>query len=178
MQKNPICAPRYCGSAATDCRVSGVARNNRSYIWRLFWSASAASSAGRVNTTWKYSQSSSSACLFSNHLALAKDWHLGQWRSAHELYALRSWPHGSHRSRWPPSAAVRQRSMACSTRFCPTDRDLACAWRNASPWARTMSATSNVGRTKRTAAYFGESLTGYGNRSKGLVTAQTVLVVR
>src|SRR6516225_1079011 len=93
MQKKPICAPRYCGSAATDCRVSAVARNNRLYIWRLFWRASAANSAGRVNTTWKYSQSSSSACLFSNHLALAKDWHLGQWRSAHELYALRSWLH-------------------------------------------------------------------------------------
>src|SRR5215471_19114124 len=63
MQKKPIWAPRYWGSAATDCRVSAVARNNRSYIWRLFWIASAASSAGRVNTTWKYSQSNSSAAF-------------------------------------------------------------------------------------------------------------------
>src|SRR5260370_14397465 len=29
--------------------------------------------------------SKSSACRFSNHLALAKDWHLGQWRSAHVM---------------------------------------------------------------------------------------------
>ena len=155
MQKNPICAPRCSGSAAIDCKVSAVARNNKSYIWRLFWRASAASSAGRVNTTWKYSHSKSSACRFSNHLALAKDWHLGQWRSAHELYALRSWPHWSHRSRWPPSSAVRQRSMARSTRFCPADRDPACARRNSSPWARTMSATSSVGRTKKRAPTVG-----------------------
>ena len=43
MQKKPICAPRCCGSAAIDCKVSAVARNNRSYIWRLFWRASVAS---------------------------------------------------------------------------------------------------------------------------------------
>ncbi len=47
------------------------------------------------NTTWKYSQSNSSACLFSSHLALAKDFvHLAASPYlAHELYALRSWPH-------------------------------------------------------------------------------------
>jgi hypothetical protein len=32
----PICAPKCWGSAAIDCKVSAVARNNKSYIWRLF----------------------------------------------------------------------------------------------------------------------------------------------
>src|SRR6202521_4628825 len=39
--------------------------------------------------------------------------------------------------------------MARSTRFCGVDRVGACTWRNSSPWARTMSATSRAGRTKR-----------------------------
>ena len=61
MQKKPIWAPRCFGSAAIDCKVSAVARNNRAYIWRLFCRASAASGSGRVNTTWKYSHGRSSA---------------------------------------------------------------------------------------------------------------------
>ena len=39
-------------------------------------------------------------------------WHLGQWRLRQELYEILRWPHASHWSRWPPSFAVRQASMA------------------------------------------------------------------
>src|SRR5260370_17882450 len=85
MEKRGLWAGRGSGCAALGCKVSAVARNNRSYIWGVFWRASGASSAGSVNTTWKYSHSKSSACRFSNHLALAKDWHFGQWRSAHVM---------------------------------------------------------------------------------------------
>src|SRR6476619_90657 len=52
----------------------------------------------------------------------------------------------SQRATWPPSAAVRQRSMAAITfnwsrLTCP-----ALARRHAAPWSRKISATSNAGR--------------------------------
>ena len=52
----------------------------------------------------------------------------------------------SQRATWPPSAAVRQRSMALITfswsrLTCP-----ALAERHAGPWSRKMSATSSAGR--------------------------------
>ena len=46
------------------------------------------------------------------------DWHFGQWRSRQLLNAMRWWPQASHCSTCPPSAAVRQRSMALITRSC------------------------------------------------------------
>jgi len=54
--------------------------------------------------------------------------------------------HFSQRSTWPPSAAVRQRSIAvitfnCSRLTCP-----ALAERHAAPWSRKISATSSFGR--------------------------------
>lgn len=54
----------------------------------------------------------------------------------------------SQRATWPPSAAVRQRSMAditfnCARLMCP-----ALAARHASPWSRKMSATSSDDRGK------------------------------
>jgi hypothetical protein len=57
------------------------------------------------------------------------------------------WEHFSQRSTWPPSAAVRQRSMAditfnCSRLTCP-----ALAARHAAPWSRKISATSSAGRS-------------------------------
>src|SRR2546421_7967956 len=52
----------------------------------------------------------------------------------------------SQRATWPPSATVRQRSMAditfsWSRLTCP-----ALALRHAAPWSRKISATSNAGR--------------------------------
>src|SRR5437588_12077064 len=54
--------------------------------------------------------------------------------------------HFSQRSTWPPSAAVRQRSIADMTfnwsrLTCP-----ALAERHAAPWSRKISATSSFGR--------------------------------
>src|SRR5579859_144022 len=59
---------------------------------------------------------------------------------------MRRWPHSSHPSMWPPSAAVRQVSMADMTLswarlICP-----AWAARQAGPAARKTSATSSDGR--------------------------------
>src|SRR3989449_290573 len=56
---------------------------------------------------------------------------------------MRSAPHVSHVSRWPPRAAVRHVSIACIARRCA--RDSACVWRYAAPWVRKMWATSTAG---------------------------------
>src|SRR5438552_7981930 len=59
---------------------------------------------------------------------------------------MRVWAQSSQRSTWPPSAAVRQVSIADITRSwarltCPT-----LSLRQASPWRRKISATSSFGR--------------------------------
>src|ERR1051326_5595812 len=59
---------------------------------------------------------------------------------------MRMRPQSSHRSTWPPSAAVRQTSMAAMTRRWSGESRPPCAARNASPWRRKMSATSSAGR--------------------------------
>jgi hypothetical protein len=56
------------------------------------------------------------------------------------------WAQFSQRSTWPPSAAVRQRSIAditfnWSRLMCP-----ALAERHAAPWSQKISATSSFGR--------------------------------
>ena len=59
------------------------------------------------------------------------------------------WPHGrtrEHRSRWPPSVAVRQTSMAYSTRRCSHVNQDRCFAMKLLPCARMMSATSKGGR--------------------------------
>ena len=52
----------------------------------------------------------------------------------------------SQRSTWPPSAAVRQISIAVMTRRWARLRCPALAARQAAPWRRKMSATSSCGR--------------------------------
>src|ERR1700726_3085110 len=54
--------------------------------------------------------------------------------------------HFSQRSTWPPSAAVRQRSMADITLICSRLTWPALAERPAAPWSRKISATSSFGR--------------------------------
>ena len=54
--------------------------------------------------------------------------------------------HFSQRSTWPPSAAVRQRSMADITFNWSRLTWPALAQRHAAPWSRKMSATSSAGR--------------------------------
>ena len=55
------------------------------------------------------------------------------------------WPQREHRSRWPPSAAVRQRPMAGSTFRCSPVSEGRCFSMKLFPTARTMSATSTGG---------------------------------
>src|SRR5512145_2153832 len=57
------------------------------------------------------------------------------------------WSHFSQRATWPPSAAVRQRSIADITFSWPRLRWPAWARRQAGPWARKMSATSGETRS-------------------------------
>src|SRR5215475_14493067 len=52
----------------------------------------------------------------------------------------------SQRATWPPSAAVRQRSIADITLSWSRLTWPALAWRHAAPCSRKMSATSSVGR--------------------------------
>src|ERR1700732_1799472 len=56
------------------------------------------------------------------------------------------WAQPSQRATWPPSAAVRQRSIADITFIWSrlTRPTLAC--RHAAPWSRKISATSRAGR--------------------------------
>ena len=55
----------------------------------------------------------------------------------------------SQRATWPPSAAVRQLSMADMTFSWPRLTWPALALRHAGPWARKISATSSDGRAPR-----------------------------
>src|SRR5712671_8169642 len=65
-----------------------------------------------------------------------------------ELYEIWVYAHFSQRATWPPSAAVRQRSIADITFNWPRLTWPALARRHAGPWSRKMSATSSDGRGK------------------------------
>src|SRR5713226_2768023 len=62
------------------------------------------------------------------------------------------WSHFSQRATWPPSAAVRQRSIADITLSWPRLTWPALALRHAGPSARKISATSSAGRATRAAS--------------------------
>src|SRR6201982_334869 len=115
------------------------------------------SSLGRVATAWKYARGDSSASRSASHSLAAAPWHLGPCRLRQELYAITVWPQASfsQRATWPPSAAVRQRSIALITfnwsrLTCP-----ALAERHAAPWSLKISATSSAGRDTAAGRYAG-----------------------
>ena len=56
------------------------------------------------------------------------------------------WAQSSQRATWPPSAAVRQRSIALITFSWSRLMWPTLALRHAAPWSRKISATSNPGR--------------------------------
>src|SRR5882757_2061000 len=116
-----------------------------------------AMAAGRVNTTWKYGTGSRSASRAASQSFAAAPWHFGQCRLRQELYEIWVCAHFSQRATWPPSAAVRQLSIADITLSWPRLTWPALARRHAGPWPRKMSATSSDGRdTRRTSGgWFG-----------------------
>ena len=59
---------------------------------------------------------------------------------------MRVWAQSSQRSTWPPSAAVRQTSIAVMTRRWARLRCAVLTARQAAPWLRKISATSSFGR--------------------------------
>src|SRR5947199_9086574 len=63
--------------------------------------------------------------------------------------------HFSQRATWPPSAAVRQRSMADITFNWSRLTWPALAARHAAPWSRKISATSSAGRDTVAGGYAG-----------------------
>ena len=63
--------------------------------------------------------------------------------------------HFSQRATWPPSAAVRQRSMADITFIWSRLTCPALALRHAAPWSRKISATSNARRCTTADRYAG-----------------------
>src|SRR6202045_3624621 len=85
---------------------------------------------------WKYGAGSNSASRSSSHSLAAAPWHFGQCRLRQLLYAMTVWVQPSQRATCPPSATVRQRSIALMTFIC----------RHAAPWSRKISATSKAGR--------------------------------
>ena len=68
---------------------------------------------------------------------------------------MRVWAQSSHRSTWPPRAAVRQLSIADMTLSWPRLTWPALALRHAGPRLRKISATSRTGRDIRAALYVG-----------------------
>jgi hypothetical protein len=63
--------------------------------------------------------------------------------------------HFLQRATWPPSAAVRQRSMADITFSWSRLTWPALAERHAAPWSRKISATSSAGRDMAAGGYAG-----------------------
>src|SRR5262249_58102457 len=117
----------------------------------------------------------------------------GQCRLRQELEAICVWPHlsFSQRATWPPSATVRQFSIAAITLSWPRLTWPALAWRHAGPWRRKISATSSLGRANSAARQAGasalvsclislliSSVLGRSGvrRSDGLMTSRIVLV--
>src|SRR6266566_8106601 len=98
---------------------------------------------GSVNTTWKYGTGNSSASRAASHSFAAAPWHFGQCRLRQLLYEIWLWAHSSQRTTCPPSAAVRQFSIADITFNWPRLIWPALALRHAAPWPRKMSATSS-----------------------------------
>ena len=86
------------------------------------------------------------------------------------------WAQSSQRATWPPSAAVRQRSMADITFNWSRLTWPALALRHAAPWSRKISATSSTGRDMTAGRYAGGGsfrlflgfLRGCDSRSSGL----------
>jgi hypothetical protein len=82
----------------------------------------------------------------------------------------------SQRATWPPSAAVRQRSIALITFIWSRLTWPALALRHAAPWSRKISATSSNGRDIAAGGYAGSGsfrlvlgfLRGSASRSSGL----------
>ncbi len=84
---------------------------------------------------------------------------------------MRMWVQSWQAATWPPSAAVRQRSMADMTLSWPRLTWPALARRQAAPWARKISATSSLSRDTRSRfyeAFFFSVLAG--SNSSGLLT--------
>src|SRR6266851_2826167 len=111
-----------------------------------------AMAAGRVNTTWKYGTGSRSASRAASQSFAAAPWHFGQCRLRQELYEIWVCAQSSQRATWPPSAAVRQFSIADITLSWPRLTWPALARRHAGPWPRKISATSSDGRNTRRAS--------------------------
>jgi hypothetical protein len=84
----------------------------------------------------------------------------------------------SQRSTCPPSAAVRQLSIAAMTFSWPRLMWPALALRHAGPWSRKISATSSAGRMCAGRYGGGVSLLARSGvrRSSGLMTSRIVLV--
>jgi hypothetical protein len=86
------------------------------------------------------------------------------------------WAQSSQRATWPPSAAVRQRSIADITFNWSRLTWPALARRQTDPWSRKMSATSSTGRDMAAGRYadggsfllFLGFLRGCDSRSSGL----------
>src|SRR5712671_8228975 len=151
--------------------------------------------AGSVNTTWKYGTGSRSASRAASHSFATAPWHFGQCRLRQELYEIWLSAQFSQRATCPPSAAVRQFSIADITLSWPRLTWPALAWRHAWPWRRKISATSSFGRANCAARQAGgsalvsflvsclvaslvSSLLGRNGvrRSSGLMTSRIVLV--
>ena len=113
--------------------------------------------AGSVYTTWKYGTGSSSASRSASHSRGGSALTLGAMPVAAAVVGddgVGARPF-SQRATWPPSAAVRQRSIAVITFIWSRLTWPALARRHAAPWSRKISATSSAGRDMAAGRYAG-----------------------
>src|SRR6202011_5024394 len=101
---------------------------------------------------WKYGAGSNSASRSSSHSLAAAPWHFGQCRLRQLLYAMTVCAQPSQRATCPPSATVRQRSIALMTFIWSRLTWPALARRHAAPCSRKISATSRLSRLRRLAS--------------------------
>src|ERR1019366_7448576 len=95
---------------------------------------------------------------------------------------MRVWAQSSQRSTWPPSAAVRQISIAVMTRRWARLRWASFAARQPAPWRRKTSATSRIGRGivgERRGFLLARGLLGHGRcGGRGLVPLNRLRLAR
>src|SRR5262249_16319049 len=110
------------------------------------------------------------------HSLAAAAWHFGQCRLRQLLQAMTVLAQSSQRATWPPSAIVRQRSMADITFNWSTLTSPPLLLPHPAPWSRKISATSNAERDTAAGCYAGGRslrlllgfLRGCESRSSGL----------
>jgi hypothetical protein len=111
--KNPIAAPRCLGSAALVRNVSATARK-RIPDDRFILQGDDGDRVRNREDDVEVLRLQDLGLPVGDPCGACQGLTLGTMGTRQELYQTRVWPHWSHCSTWPPSAAARHRSIASS----------------------------------------------------------------